>query len=185
VRNDTDRKNEALKQTYHSTTLSTTNTTWTGCASKNFFNFSVFIDSVQAFRLRKVCCPWIVTYRIRQQKANNAIKFQIQQLYYTLLTGGTILGAVFSLMTSLTLSIAYCGVPPALNVKISRLALVLIFWDPCNRVCSKKAFFFLEKSVTSMKSNTINRLVQRHEPRAPAIRRSMLPRRPVNKKLYL
>jgi hypothetical protein len=42
VRNDTDRKNEVLRQTYHSATLSTTNTTWTGCALKNVFNFFSF-----------------------------------------------------------------------------------------------------------------------------------------------
>jgi hypothetical protein len=51
------------------------------------------------------------------------MQFQIQQLYHILLlTEGTILGAVFGLMTSLTLCIAYCGVRPALIVKISRPA---------------------------------------------------------------
>jgi hypothetical protein len=78
----------STETTYHSATLSTTNTTWTGCATKNVLNLSVFIDSVQAFRLRKVCCRWIVTYKIRQQRANNAIKFQIQQLYRILLLTG-------------------------------------------------------------------------------------------------
>jgi len=82
------------------------------------------------------------------------MKFQIQQLYHILLLqGGTILGAVFSFMTSLTLCIAYCGVRPALHVKISRLALVPIFWDPWYSVFQKKSF--LEKSISSMKSNTI------------------------------
>jgi hypothetical protein len=93
--------------------------------------------------LRKVSSPCIVTYRKRQQRAIDAIKFHIQQLYHILLlTGGTILEAVFSLMTSLALCIAYCSVRPALNVKISHLALVLIFWYPWYRVCSKNTFFF-------------------------------------------
>jgi hypothetical protein len=109
VLKDTGRENEVLRQTYHSATFSTTNTTWTGCASKNVFNFSVFIASTVVLHL--------------------------------VVNRGSILGAVFSLMTSLTLCIAYCGVRPALNVKISRLALVPIFWDPWYRVCSKKKFF--------------------------------------------
>jgi hypothetical protein len=69
VRNDADRKQEVAtdRQTYRSASLSTTNTTWT---------VNVFNGSAQVFRIRKVCCPWMVTYRIRQQRATTQCSFK-------------------------------------------------------------------------------------------------------------